>query len=67
MVIVWAIGALILLVDKAFQRVQWCGWRGSNPRPLASEANTLSTELQPHFEFWIISCPYSGLRDLKDQ
>ena len=26
----------------------WCGWRGSNPRPLASEANTLSTELQPH-------------------
>ena len=25
----------------------WCGWRGSNPRPLASEANTLSTELQP--------------------
>jgi hypothetical protein len=28
---------------------KWCGWRGSNPRPLASEANTLSTELQPHF------------------
>ncbi len=27
---------------------KWCGWRGSNPRPLASEANTLSTELQPH-------------------
>lgn len=26
----------------------WRGWRGSNPRPLASEANTLSTELQPH-------------------
>ncbi len=26
----------------------WCGWRGSNPRPLALEANTLSTELQPH-------------------
>ena len=26
---------------------KWCGWRGSNPRPLASEANTLSTELQP--------------------
>ncbi len=25
----------------------WRGWRGSNPRPLASEANTLSTELQP--------------------
>ena len=24
----------------------WCGWRGSNPRPLASEVNTLSTELQ---------------------
>src|SRR3954469_22041014 len=28
-------------------QVIWCGWRGSNPRPLASEANTLSTELQP--------------------
>jgi hypothetical protein len=27
----------------------WRGWRGSNPRPLASEANTLSTELQPRF------------------
>ena len=27
--------------------LMWCGWRGSNPRPLASEANTLSTELQP--------------------
>ena len=26
---------------------KWRGWRGSNPRPLASEANTLSTELQP--------------------
>ena len=26
---------------------RWRGWRGSNPRPLASEANTLSTELQP--------------------
>ena len=25
----------------------WCGWLGSNQRPLASEANTLSTELQP--------------------
>lgn len=25
----------------------WCGWRGSNPRPTASEAVTLSTELQP--------------------
>lgn len=25
----------------------WCGWRGSNPRPSASEADTLSTELQP--------------------
>ena len=25
---------------------KWCDWRGSNPRPLASEANTLSTELQ---------------------
>lgn len=27
--------------------LMWRGWRGSNPRPLASEANTLSTELQP--------------------
>ena len=27
---------------------KWCGWRGSNPRPSASEADTLSTELQPH-------------------
>ena len=26
----------------------WRGWRGSNPRPSASEADTLSTELQPH-------------------
>jgi hypothetical protein len=25
----------------------WRGWLGSNQRPLASEANTLSTELQP--------------------
>ena len=25
----------------------WRGWRGSNPRPSASEADTLSTELQP--------------------
>src|SRR5256885_14575304 len=31
----------------AIQEKLWCGWRGSNPRPLASEANTLSTELQP--------------------
>ena len=30
-----------------FECFHWCGWRGSNPRPLASEANTLSTELQP--------------------
>jgi hypothetical protein len=29
---------------------KWCGWLGSNQRPLASEANTLSTELQPHGE-----------------
>ena len=28
-------------------RWRWCGWRGSNPRPSASEADTLSTELQP--------------------
>jgi hypothetical protein len=34
---------------------KWCGWRGSNPRPLASEANTLSTELQPQTEGWIVS------------
>ena len=26
---------------------RWRGWLGSNQRPLASEANTLSTELQP--------------------
>lgn len=26
---------------------KWRGWRGSNPRPSASEADTLSTELQP--------------------
>ena len=32
----------------------WCGWRGSNPRPLASEANTLSTELQPQTEGCIV-------------
>ncbi len=30
----------------------WRGWRGSNPRPLASEANTLSTELQPRDPGW---------------
>jgi hypothetical protein len=30
----------------------WRGWRGSNPRPLASEANTLSTELQPHWRWY---------------
>ena len=33
---------------QALKLLNWCGWRGSNPRPLASEANTLSTELQPH-------------------
>ena len=32
------------------QEIYWCGWRGSNPRPLASEANTLSTELQPQLK-----------------
>ena len=26
---------------------EWRGWQESNLRPLASEANTLSTELQP--------------------
>jgi hypothetical protein len=33
--------------DSMLKSKKWCGWRGSNPRPLASEANTLSTELQP--------------------
>ena len=28
---------------------EWCARRESNPRPSASEADTLSTELQPHF------------------
>jgi site-specific DNA recombinase len=28
---------------------EWRGWLGSNQRPLASEANTLSTELQPRW------------------
>ena len=43
-------------VQEGYRRVQegnagkWCGWLGSNQRPLASEANTLSTELQPHGE-----------------
>ena len=32
-------------LEKA--RDYWCGWLESNQRPLASEANTLSTELQP--------------------
>ena len=36
---------IMLLMNDWFQ---WRGWRESNPRPLASEANTLSTELQPH-------------------
>ncbi len=30
---------------------RWRDWRGSNPRPLASEANTLSTELQSQKAF----------------
>jgi hypothetical protein len=30
--------------------LKWCGWLESNQRPLASEANTLSTELQPHWQ-----------------
>ena len=34
---------------EGWRRCVWCDWRGSNPRPLASEANTLSTELQSHF------------------
>jgi cytochrome c5 len=34
------------LASQSLDRI-WRGWRGSNPRPLASEANTLSTELQP--------------------
>ena len=36
------------LLEQALKKSGWRGWRGSNPRPLASEANTLSTELQPH-------------------
>jgi hypothetical protein len=32
----------------------WCGWLESNQRPLASEANTLSTELQPHWQAYCI-------------
>ena len=41
---------LLVLLDIEADKLElesWCGWRGSNPRPLASEANTLSTELQP--------------------
>ena len=34
--------------SRRCKKKEWRGWRGSNPRPLASEANTLSTELQPH-------------------
>jgi hypothetical protein len=30
-----------------YGHIKWRGWRGSNPRPSASEADTLSTELQP--------------------
>jgi hypothetical protein len=36
------------------QQLKWCGWRGATPRPLASEANTLSTELQPQTEGCIV-------------
>jgi hypothetical protein len=36
------------------EQKSWCGWRGSNPRPLASEANTLSTELQPQQEYIVL-------------
>jgi hypothetical protein len=39
------------LVDfKLLTEDGWRGWLGSNQRPLASEANTLSTELQPRCE-----------------
>ncbi len=38
LLVLWALTKLI--------SIDWCDWRGSNPRPLASEANTLSTELQ---------------------
>jgi hypothetical protein len=38
-----------LLSVRGGSEDNWCGWRGSNPRPLASEANTLSTELQPRW------------------
>ena len=41
----------------------WCGWRGSNPRPLASEANTLSTELQPHMLKFESLCIFSQIEN----
>ena len=41
----------------------WCGWRGSNPRPLASEANTLSTELQPHMLNFESFCIFSQIEN----
>ena len=42
---------------------KWCGWRGSNPRPLASEANTLSTELQPHMLNFESFCIFSQIEN----
>ncbi len=56
---------------RTWQRWQatdfWRGWRGSNPRPLASEANTLSTELQPHWAHYrtrmsTLRCAESSLK-----
>jgi hypothetical protein len=41
------VNRLVLAGQNIMPACDWCGWRGSNPRPLASEANTLSTELQP--------------------
>jgi hypothetical protein len=47
--------------------VYWCGWRGSNPRPLASEANTLSTELQPQLRTMYFGTYLDGQTRLRIQ
>ena len=47
----------VMTAEKAMGR--WRGWLGSNQRPLASEANTLSTELQPHVGVQRVSEGYS--------
>ena len=43
----------------------WCGWLESNQRPLASEANTLSTELQPRWESVAKDTVFQRLRPRK--